>query len=88
MSACPGETVTIKTKVSDPDNDSVSLQWAEFRVGSYTGGLQLQGTDSETVTFTVPEDVKEGDTLHLVLTAKDNGVPELTRYHRVIISIK
>ena len=88
LSAGPGESVSIKTRVSDPDKNAVSLSWAQYKVGSYQGELSLKGTDSDTVSFNVPEDAKAGDTIHLVLTAEDNGEPVLTRYHRVIITIK
>ena len=88
LSAKAGETVKIRTRVSDPDKDAVSLSWAQFKVGSYQGDLSLNGTNSDSVSFTVPEDAQAGDTIHLVLTAEDNGSPSLTRYHRVIITIK
>ena len=88
LSAGPGESVSIKTRVSDPDKNAVSLSWAQYKVGSYQGELSLMGADSDNVSFIVPEDAKAGDTIHLVLTAEDNGEPVLTRYHRVIITIK
>jgi hypothetical protein len=33
----------------------------------------------------MPNDIKKGETIHLILEVKDNGTPQLTRYQRVIV---
>lgn len=50
--------------------------------------IELQGSDTDTVTFTVPQDAKAGDTIHIVAEVQDNGKHQLKRYQRVILTVK
>lgn len=88
ISAAPGETVRIKAKVSDPDGDAVACNWIQYKVGSYSGDVLIEGADTPTPSVTVPEDAVAGDTIHVVLTAQDNGEPCLVKYHRTVITVK
>jgi hypothetical protein len=36
----------------------------------------------------IPSSVKRGDTIHIIVEAIDNGVPALTRYQRIILTVK
>ena len=87
ISASPGETITIKTKVSDPDGNDVSITWHQFKVAPYEGVVSPENPNSPITTVVVPEDAQPGDNIHLVLEAVDNGTPALTRYKRVIVTI-
>ncbi len=87
ISAKPGETVTIKTEVSDPDGDNVSVTWHQFIVEPYEGKVSADSPNLTTTTVVIPEDAQPGDKIHMVLEAVDNGILALTRYHRVIISV-
>ncbi len=88
ISAKPGETVTIKTKVSDSDGDNVSVKWHQFVVDPFEGKVSVDNPDSPITTLVIPENAQSGDNIHIVLEGVDNGSPALTRYHRVIISIR
>jgi hypothetical protein len=35
----------------------------------------------------VPDDVKRGVTIHIILQGTDDGVPGLTSYQRVVITV-
>ena len=83
-----GARVSLKCKVSDPDGNKVKLQWYQFKVGSYTKDVAIDGATTDTATITIPTDAKAGDTLHFVLEATDQGNPPLTRYHRVVLRVK
>ena len=87
ISAKASEKVALKMKVIDPDKDVVSLQWVQFKVGTYEGDVSVENPATASTSFTVPSDAKPGDTIHLVLEAKDSGSPALYRYHRVIITV-
>ena len=50
--------------------------------------IALQRADTPNMSFVVPQDAKTGDTLHMVVTVRDNGKPVLTRYQRVIITVE
>ncbi|MDH6357926.1 DUF1593 domain-containing protein [Parabacteroides sp. PF5-9] len=87
ISAAPGEKVNIKGSVKDPDGDRVSLNWWQFKVGTYEGDVTVDSPSTATTTFTVPANAKPGETIHLILEAQDSGTPALTRYHRLIITV-
>lgn len=50
--------------------------------------IELFGSDTDTLTFTVPEDAKSGDTIHIIAEVKDDGKFSLKHYQRVIITVK
>lgn len=88
IEAAAGESVKLKVKASDPDGDALNLSWRQYKVGSYEGDVVFDTPDAARTTFTVPADAVSGQTIHLVLEATDNGEPALTRYHRVIVTVK
>ncbi len=61
----PGEEVVVQGAVSDGDNDPLELEWSQISGPT----LALQGTDTDTVTFTAPN--KKGPVV-LALVAKDD----------------
>lgn len=50
--------------------------------------IPLNGADTDTLTFTIPEDAKSGDTIHMIVEAVDNGEFNLKHYQRVIITVE
>lgn len=87
LSGKPGETLKVKAKVTDPDNDEITLKWWQFKVGSYAGNVSVANPETAATDFTIPADAKAGDTIHLILEATDHGTPALTHYHRLIVSV-
>ncbi len=83
-----GNTLKLKVKVSDPDNDPVSVNWMQFKVGSYKGDVSFADPSLASTSVSVPSDAKSGDTIHMILTATDNQTPSMTSYHRIILTIK
>ena len=81
----PGEVVQLVAKTSDPDGDNLNLYWWRYStVDSYqTEGEE--GLNNTAKTFTVPSDLKQGQTIHLILSVKDTGTPSLTRYARIVL---
>lgn len=88
LSGKPGENLSIKAKVSDPDGDELTIKWWQFKVGSYTGDVAVANPAEAATRFTIPADAKSGDTIHLILEATDHGTPALTHYHRLIVSVE
>ncbi|WP_419181607.1 nucleoside hydrolase-like domain-containing protein [Niallia circulans] len=60
----------------------------ELAEGETTDTIELTGKDSDTVSFTVPEDAKSGDTLHVIVEVQDDGAHALKHYQRVILTVK
>jgi len=56
--------------------------------GEVTDNITLNGSDTNTLTFTVPKDAKSGDTIHLIAQVQDNGKFTLKHYKSVIITVK
>lgn len=86
--AAAGAPVRLSGAVSDPDGNGVAVSWWQFGVGSYPGRVVIENNASLEATVQVPKDAAKGQTIHVVLEATDNGTPALTRYQRVVITIK
>ncbi len=86
--ASAGEKIRLNGAVSDPDKDAVSLTWWQFQVGSYPNKVVISNPNQAQAEVLIPKDVKSGQTIHLILEATDQGTPALTRYQRVLITIK
>ncbi len=120
IKAKPGETVTLNAEVSDPDGDSVSVNWWRYAeadtyqdekrelnapveddsIGMLLNvtrkliddevidSIKIDGSNTETASFTVPEDAKSGDTIHIICEAQDDGAHNLKHYARVIVTVE
>ena len=84
----PGQKVSLKGSAKDPDGDGVALKWWQYReAGTSDAELVLSGADGATVSFSIPQDAKPGETFHLILEAVDAGTPELRHFQRVILTV-
>jgi hypothetical protein len=90
ITARPSEDVRLAGKVSDPDGNPVTIKWWEFQVvDSYNGDEVIAANPtSPSTTVTVPANAAAGQTIHMILEASDNATLPLTRYQRVIITVK
>jgi hypothetical protein len=84
-----GETVQLRGTASDPDGDKVSVRWWHYQdPGTYPSAIVIPNETSLDTTLTIPSDVQPGQTIHVILEATDGGTPSLTRYQRVVVTIK
>lgn len=88
LSGKPGRKLTINAKASDPDGDNLLIEWRQFKVGTYKGDVIVDSPDKARTTFTIPEDAKSGDTIHLVLKVTDDGEYGLVRYLRTVVTVR
>jgi hypothetical protein len=86
--ASPGEKIRLNGAVSDPDGNAVFIKWWQFQVGSYPNNVVISNPNSAQAEIRIPNDALGGQTFHLILEATDDGVPSLTRYQRMIITVK
>ncbi len=86
--AFPGEKIRLSGAVSDPDGDAVTVRWWQFQVGTYPNKVSIANADSMQAEVLIPVDAVAGQTIHVILEATDNGVPSLTKYQRVIITVR
>jgi hypothetical protein len=85
--AQPGATVKLSARgTSDPDGDELTYHWWQYReAGSYRGTVEIRDAGKQDASFMMPGDIGNGETIHIICEATDNGTPPLTRYQRVII---
>lgn len=90
LSVKSGEKVILSAEGSkDPDGNALSYEWMYYReVGTYESSRPI-GIDNRTMkaaSFTAPS-VTLPETIHIILAVTDNGLPALTRYQRVIVTV-
>lgn len=56
--------------------------------GEIVDGIKITGDDQAQMKFTVPEDAKSGNTIHMIVEVHDGGKYDLVHYQRVIITVK
>ncbi len=89
LKAHPGESILLSAQGShDPDGDEISYQWWYYpEPSTYTGDFNLQDSSQETIRITLPKDAKSGQTFHIICEVTDQGLPPLTRYRRIIVTL-
>lgn len=74
---------------TDPDGDTLRYTWWQYReAGTYQGEVVLRDASSAAAAVQIPTDAKPGDTIHLIGQVTDGGKPPLTRYTRVIVTVR
>ena len=85
----PGALVRLNATASDPDGNLLTYRWWQYvEAGSYDGQVQIQHAENTDASLMVPMDAKPGNKIHIILEVKDSGSPPLTRYQRVIVTVK
>ncbi len=73
---------------TDPDGDSLSYYWFQYReAGTYPGPVKVDEPENSTDTWVTAPKVDQPQTLHFILRVTDKGIPPLTRYKRVIVTV-
>ncbi len=85
----PGAAVRIQGIVSDPDGNQVTVHWWQDKeAGTFPGDATLATTEAASTSVRVPADATPGQTIHVILEATDDGAPTLTRYQRVVLTVR
>lgn len=89
ITAKAGDTIVLDASSSiDPDGDSLHFKWWNYReAGSYNGKETMAESATARTTIILPSDALPGQTIHIICEVSDTGVPSLTRYQRVIITV-
>ena len=88
IQAAPGAALELSARGSkDPDGNSLDYTWMVYsEAGTYRGRITIEGSAKENARILVPADAA-GKSIHVILTARDNGEPPLTAYRRAVIEI-
>lgn len=87
--AKPGEIIKLSAYAIDPDGDKLEYKWWQYEdVDSYNVKASVIAPDQKNTNFIMPTDIKNGETIHLILEVSDQNENKLTRYQRVIITCK
>jgi hypothetical protein len=77
------------TGTSDPDGDSLSYLWFHYpEAGSYSDSIDVPGAENAVGVYIVAPKVGQEETAHFILRVTDKGTPPLSRYKRVVVSIR
>lgn len=88
LTANAGQTIILNATGSDPDNNQVNISFWQYReAGTSTEAVGINAKGREAA-IQIPATAKKGDTIHIIVEGKDNGIPVLTRYQRVVLTIR
>lgn len=90
MKAKPGAIISLSAKGSlDPDGNLLFYRWWQYQeAGACKAELKMQNAEQRDASLVIPKTVSKGDSIHIICEVKDNGIPVLTRYQRVVIEIE
>lgn len=85
----PGESVVLEVVATDPDGDPLQFSWWHYaEADSYLGTLDMADASAAGLSLSVPEDLKPGESIHLVAEVTDKAEHSMTRYARVILQYR
>lgn len=85
----PGDLLDFDASSStDPDKDDLHYRWSVYAEPStYKGRVNLAGVSASKCRVSIPQDAS-GNTIHLILEVTDEGIPSLTAYRRIVMTVK
>ena len=89
ISAAPGASVRLVATASDPDRNTLTTTWWHYAdADTYPGAVVFSTPDALTTTVRVPPDATNGQTIHALIQATDDGAPPMTSFQRVIVTVR
>jgi hypothetical protein len=97
LRAKPGDRVALSAQgTADPDGDALTYEWFYYpEPGTFTAtpagpdnGVSIENARAAQATLVIPANYYRSGTMHVILAVTDGGVPALTRYRRVIVTVQ
>ena len=79
--------ITTEAKVEDLGGMQIDIK-RQLGKDEKVDTIKINDANKAKMSFTVPEDAKSGDTIHMVVEVQDDGKHQLKHYQRVIITVK
>lgn len=74
---------------TDPDGDDLKFHWWIYNeAGTYAKPVDLESTNGAQASLIVPGDGEHDESIHVICSVSDSGTPPLTRYARVVLTVK
>ncbi|MBN2560506.1 MAG: DUF1593 domain-containing protein [Phycisphaerae bacterium] len=85
----PGDNVSLSAKgTTDPDDNALTYRWWHYaEADTYEETVAIEDGGNHDASLTVPAEAKQGQTIHIICEVMDDGMPPLTRYQRVILTV-
>jgi hypothetical protein len=83
-----GQTININATATDPDKNKVGISFWQYNEAGTSPEKVVIHTTGNNAQIQIPSTAKSGDTIHIIVEGKDDGTPALTRYQRVVLTIK
>jgi hypothetical protein len=83
----PGQKVVLNAKGSDPDGDNIYYYWWHYPDPSgIDQPILINQESSANAYFMVPQEARKN--IHIILEVKDDGIPSLKRYKRLLFTVE
>lgn len=84
----PGKEIKIEVESDDPDGNKVGIKfWQYEEVGTSKEKLIIN-SKGNTAKLTIPENAESGSTFHVIVEGTDDGITSLTRFQRIVLTVK
>lgn len=83
-----GTSLTINAAAKDPDGNNITFTFWQYQEAGTSPEKVTIDAKGNIATIQVPATAKTGDTIHIIVEGKDSGTPAITRYQRVILTVK
>lgn len=88
LNVSAGEKAILTPSFTDPDGHGVSFKvWNYAEAGDGAAEVTYD-SEKDIATVTIPETAKSGEEYHVIVEGNDAGFPSMTRYQRVILTVK
>jgi len=89
MTVKPGDIIKLKGTAIDHDGDLLSYSWWQYEeAGTCNESVIIENSEKKSASLVIPADAKPDETIHIILEVTDDGIPNLTRYKRVLITVR
>jgi hypothetical protein len=88
ISVTAGQTINLNATATDPDKNKVTISFWQYQEAGTSPGKVIITAKGSQAQIQIPATAKAGDTIHIIVEGKDNGTPALTRYQRVVLTVK